>query len=197
MRQPKRRKKWIILGSLALPIAGVGGFFLAKPQAQSPLIGQSAKAPSDKTAEKRFTGVVAARYETQIGFRVAGKIAERKIEIGQAIKRGDVLMTLDPADYQSSLRAAEANRASAMAQKVQTEAEQTRQIRLLKQGWTTRSTYDRTIAAGESGIATGRNLAQCAWLCPLNCARRWHHNSCSGGSWASCRPRTSCADTCS
>jgi membrane fusion protein, multidrug efflux system len=169
------RKKWKALVALALPAAGLGGLIWALPEARATIAGQAMQLSSrlggniasaepgivrgvrvmqvkltEQSAEKRFTGVIAARYETQIGFRVAGKIAERKVDVGQAVRRGDVLMTLDPADYSAALRAAEANRASAAAQKVQTEAEAARQIRLLNQGWTTRSAHDRSVASASS-----------------------------------------------
>jgi multidrug efflux pump subunit AcrA (membrane-fusion protein) len=96
----------------------------------------------EQRSEKRFTGVVAARYETQVGFRVAGKIAARQVEVGQAVRRGDVLMTLDEADLAAALRAAEANLAATIAQKAQALAEEARQLRLLDQGWTTRAALD-------------------------------------------------------
>jgi RND family efflux transporter MFP subunit len=105
---------------------------------------------AEQRSEKRFTGVVAARYETQVGFRVAGKIAARQVEVGQSVRRGDTLMTLDAADYQAALRAADANQASALAQKVQADAELLRQRQLLGQGWTTRATFDRIVASASS-----------------------------------------------
>jgi membrane fusion protein, multidrug efflux system len=115
---------------------------------------------TEQRAEKRFTGVVAARYETPVGFRVAGKIAARDVEVGQLVRRGDVLMRLDPADYTSALRANEANRAAALAQKVQAEAEEVRQAQLLRQGWTTRATYDRVVAAASSAAEQVRAAAE-------------------------------------
>jgi multidrug efflux pump subunit AcrA (membrane-fusion protein) len=105
---------------------------------------------AEHRAEKRFTGVVAARYETQVGFRIAGKIAVRHVDVGQVVRRGDTLMTLDPADYEAALRAAEANLASAVSQKMQAIAEETRQARLLRQGWTTRAAYERVLATAGS-----------------------------------------------
>jgi membrane fusion protein, multidrug efflux system len=105
---------------------------------------------TEQSAEKRFTGVVAARYETQVGFRVSGKIATRQVELGQSVLRGQVLMRLDPADYEAALRAAEANLAAALAQESQAIAEEKRQKRLLAQGWTTRAVYDRILAAARN-----------------------------------------------
>ena len=71
----------------------------------------------DLGASAEFSGEVRPRIESRLGFRVAGKIVERKVDIGAIVKKGDVLMQLDPQDLklaasqaQASLRAAETNR---------------------------------------------------------------------------------------
>lgn len=70
-----------------------------------------------------FSGEVRARIESQLGFRVPGKIVARKVEIGDAVKRGQVLMELDPQDLRlaamqagAALKAAESNRDLARAE---------------------------------------------------------------------------------
>lgn len=64
-----------------------------------------------------FSGDVRARVESRLGFRVGGKIIARKVDIGAIVKRGQVLMQLDPQDLQlaqaqanAGLKAAESNR---------------------------------------------------------------------------------------
>ncbi|MGE5622251.1 MAG: biotin/lipoyl-binding protein, partial [Bacillota bacterium] len=64
-----------------------------------------------------FSGEVRARVESRLGFRVGGKIIVRKVDVGSPVKRGQVLMQLDPQDMQlaqaqanAGLRAAESNR---------------------------------------------------------------------------------------
>ena len=66
-----------------------------------------------------FAGEVRARVESRLGFRVGGKIIARKVDVGTMVKRGQVLMQLDPQDLQlaqaqanAALKAAESNRAS-------------------------------------------------------------------------------------
>ncbi|WP_323744968.1 efflux RND transporter periplasmic adaptor subunit [Noviherbaspirillum malthae] len=75
----------------------------------------------DSVAE--FPGEVRARYESRLGFRVGGKIVARKVEVGSTVKRGQVLMQLDPQDLQlaqaqanAGLKAAESNRDLARAE---------------------------------------------------------------------------------
>ncbi len=70
-----------------------------------------------------FSGEVHARVESRLGFRVAGKIVARKVDVGTIVKRGQVLMQLDPQDLQlaqaqanAGLRAAETNRDLAQAE---------------------------------------------------------------------------------
>lgn len=69
-----------------------------------------------------FSGDVRARFESQLGFRVGGKIIKRQAELGEHVKAGQVLAQLDSQDLQSSadaaraqLRAATANRDLALA----------------------------------------------------------------------------------
>ncbi|MBD8531853.1 efflux RND transporter periplasmic adaptor subunit [Massilia sp. CFBP 13647] len=64
-----------------------------------------------------FSGEVRPRFESRLGFRVAGKITAREVDVGTVVKQGQTLMQLDPQDLklaasgaQASLRAAETSR---------------------------------------------------------------------------------------
>ncbi|MRW84679.1 efflux RND transporter periplasmic adaptor subunit [Pseudoduganella sp. FT26W] len=77
---------------------------------------------SDVDVNAEFSGEVRARVESRLGFRVGGKIVSRKVDVGTLVKKGQVLMQLDPQDLQLSqaqalanLRAAETNRDLAKA----------------------------------------------------------------------------------
>ncbi len=70
-----------------------------------------------------FSGDVRARIESRLGFRVGGKIVSRKVDVGTVVRRGQVLMQLDPQDLQlaqaqanAGLKAAESNRDLAKAE---------------------------------------------------------------------------------
>ena len=65
--------------------------------------------------ERSYSGEVRARIETTLGFRIAGKIVERRVDVGQAVKAGQVLARLDPADSALQLAQAEAQHALAAA----------------------------------------------------------------------------------
>lgn len=79
-------------------------------------------ASSDIDVNAEFAGEVRARVESKLGFRVGGKIVSRKVDVGMPVKRGQVLMALDPQDLQLSqaqamaaLRSAETSRDLAQA----------------------------------------------------------------------------------
>ncbi|MCQ4161373.1 efflux RND transporter periplasmic adaptor subunit [Roseomonas sp. GC11] len=110
--------------------------------------------------EKSFTGTVAARYETALGFRVGGKILRRAVELGQSVQAGELLFLLDPADYRAALAAAGATLAAAQAQAVQTAAEERRQAQLLAQGWASQAAYERARAAAQVAANQARAAAE-------------------------------------
>ena len=48
--------------------------------------------------QTEFSGEIRAKVESRLGFRVPGKIIARKVDVGTVVKRGQVLMQLDPQD---------------------------------------------------------------------------------------------------
>ncbi|MFC0251857.1 efflux RND transporter periplasmic adaptor subunit [Massilia consociata] len=79
-------------------------------------------AAGDGSERFEFSGDVRARYESRLGFRVGGKIVERRVDVGASVKDGQVLMRLDPQDLRlaeaqarATLRAAETERDLAQA----------------------------------------------------------------------------------
>ncbi len=66
-----------------------------------------------QNASVEYSGEVQARVESRLGFRVAGKIIRRQVELGQRVKAGQVLAQLDPQDYKLSETAARAQLAAA------------------------------------------------------------------------------------
>ena len=68
---------------------------------------------SDSDASSEFAGEVRARVESRLGFRVAGKMVKRQVELGQRVKAGQVLAQLDAQDYKLAADAARAQLAAA------------------------------------------------------------------------------------
>lgn len=54
--------------------------------------------PGDGALTASYSGEVRARHESLLGFRIPGQIMARQVELGQAVKAGDVLMKIDPKD---------------------------------------------------------------------------------------------------
>ncbi|NKF31627.1 biotin/lipoyl-binding protein, partial [Pseudomonas sp. BGM005] len=65
------------------------------------------------TRKLDYSGSVKARTEMNLGFRVAGKITERLVDIGDRVTPGDALARIDATDYQLAVKTAEANLAAA------------------------------------------------------------------------------------
>jgi magnesium transporter len=59
---------------------------------------------ADETRTMRYSGSVRARVETALGFRVPGKIVERRVDIGARVEPGRVLARLDPTDLELALK---------------------------------------------------------------------------------------------
>ena len=74
------------------------------PRTQPPLVRSASVIPANETS-RAFTGVVVARTQSDLGFRVQGKILERLVDTGQTVKQGQPLMRLDPVDLKLQAQA--------------------------------------------------------------------------------------------
>lgn len=90
-----------------------------------------------------YTGDVRARYETALGFRVAGKVVERRVEVGSRVARGEVLARLDPSDYQLNIEAAKSQLAAASSDFAQAEDDLKRYRDLYEQKFVSAAEFDR------------------------------------------------------
>lgn len=68
---------------------------------------------ADMQSGSEFSGEVRPRIESRLGFRVAGKLIQRPVELGQTVKAGQLLAQLDPQDYQLAATAARAQLSAA------------------------------------------------------------------------------------
>jgi len=90
-----------------------------------------------------LTGVVNARATADMAFRTAGRVTERKAEVGQHVAKGDLLARLDPTEQQADIAAAQASVDAANAQLAQATTNFARQKDLLPKGLTSRVVYDQ------------------------------------------------------
>ena len=110
-------------------------------------------ASSNVDVNAEFSGEVVARVTSQLGFRVGGKIVERKVDVGAAVKRGQVLMRLDPQDLQLSQAQARASLNSAETSRDLARAELKRYQDLRQQNFVSQAVLDSKDAAYKAAQA--------------------------------------------
>jgi multidrug efflux system membrane fusion protein len=107
---PTLRRACLVLAVLAL--AGCS----RPPTAEEPVRAVKVISVGASTfgTEPEFSAEVRARIESKLGFRVAGKITRRQVDLGQHVQAGQVLAQLDPQDYRLAAEAARAQHAAAL-----------------------------------------------------------------------------------
>ena len=100
-----------------------------------------------------IAGIVAARVQSDLGFRVSGKILERFVDTGQNVRRGQPLMRIDPKDLALALQAQEQAVSAAQARVRQTSQEESRYQALVATGAVSKSAYEKIKADAESARA--------------------------------------------
>jgi RND family efflux transporter MFP subunit len=138
--------------TLALMAAGCSKPAEKDPRLQSPRV-EVFKARAAGSNGRTFTGIVDARVQSDLGFRVGGKILERYVNMGQQVHKGQILMRLDSVDLKLSFAAQQANVEAARAKYTQAKADEARFAALVKTGDVSPQEYDRVRAALDSAKA--------------------------------------------
>ncbi|MCJ1887466.1 efflux RND transporter periplasmic adaptor subunit [Pseudomonas sp. LA21] len=126
-------------------LSACGDHSVPDPRVDQPPLVSTALVQADAALrERRFTGVIAARVESSLGFRVSGKIAKRFVDVGQSVKRGDPLMQLDTSDFSLDVQNQQANVDSAHASMVKADADLARVQGLVELGAVSARTFDQT-----------------------------------------------------
>jgi RND family efflux transporter MFP subunit len=106
-----------------------------------------------ETPERSFVGTIKPRIETDMGFRVPGKVAKRLVEVGQTVDVGQPLATLDEVDLKLQAEQAEAEFSAATGVLAQASASEQRAKDLRAKGWTTDAQMDQSRAAADEARA--------------------------------------------
>jgi multidrug efflux system membrane fusion protein len=101
-----------------------------------------------------FSGDVRPRYESRLGFRVGGKISARKVDVGSLVKRGTLLMQLDPQDLRLGQAQAEAALRAAETSFELAQADLKRYQGLRSQNFVSQAVLDEKLAAARSSQAS-------------------------------------------
>jgi RND family efflux transporter MFP subunit len=139
--------------ALAAPLAGCTSE--SAPYVAVPQPVRAASVTYSAAAEARsYTGTIKPRYESDLGFRVSGKIIERLVNIGDRIAPGMTLARLDASDYRLSLESAEAELNAARSSLKQAEADEKRYAALNEKKWVSDANYEQKKATADE--ARGR-----------------------------------------
>jgi RND family efflux transporter MFP subunit len=140
------RPRWGIWGLLVMSVAACSD--AAPPSTARPRpvrveqVRLQAYAPSVS-----LTGEIRARVQTDLSFRVSGRVSERMVDVGQNVTADQILARIEPREQDADVLAANAAVEAAEAQLKQASAAFERQADLLQRGFTTRATHDQAQAA--------------------------------------------------
>ena len=149
----------LVITGLVVSLAGCSQTQALDPRTKAELV-RIVEVGSPSGANRAFTGVVSARVQSNLGFRIPGKITERLVDTGQSVRAGQLLMTIDRTDYVHAITArAEAVTAraetviAANAKALQAAADEARYRGLVKSGAVSASIYDQIKAASDAAQA--------------------------------------------
>lgn len=109
-------------------------------------------------SETTYAGEVRPRFETDLAFRVGGRITARRAEIGNRVTAGQVIATLDPQDYALAASAAHAQRMAADAEARLAQQDLTRYTELQKQNFISQAELDRRTSTTKTTLARAQQL---------------------------------------
>jgi len=141
-----------LIAALPLALAACGSKTHTDPRNEAPLV-RTAIVQRAEIASRTFTGTVAARVQSDLGFRIAGKVQERLVDAGQTVKRGQALMRIDPVDLRLAAHAQQEAVAAARARALQTAQDAARFQALQGTGAISASALDQARAAADAAKA--------------------------------------------
>ena len=142
----------LIITGFVVSLTGCGQKRELDPRTEPELV-RIVEVGSSSGADPAFTGVVSARVQSNLGFRVPGKITSRLVDTGQFVRAGQPLMTIDRTDYVHAITARAETVAAAKAKALQTAADEVRYRGLVKTGAVSASIYDQIKAASDAAQA--------------------------------------------
>jgi len=133
------------LGVMLAALAGCSGGGEPAETARTVLVVHPVAGPGADA--EAFAGEVHAREESALAFQVGGHLVRREVDVGDRVRRGQVLARIDPADLQLQAQAAQAQLAAAEGELARARADQARYARLSQQQLVSRSALDAQDAA--------------------------------------------------
>jgi RND family efflux transporter MFP subunit len=158
-----KKRPAVVLGGILIAVSGAAAFAtvsihtqeasaVSDPRQEAPLV-RLATAARVTGSERGFTGIIGARVQSNLGFRVGGKIVERLVNAGQQVKAGQPLMRIDETDLRHSLTVKRNAVIAARASVVQLDADERRYASLVPSGSAPRQRYEQAKAASDTAKA--------------------------------------------
>ncbi len=142
----------VSLALIAIALAGCDETVAERAAPSRPVLVASVHYEQE-SPERSFVGTVKPRIETDMGFRVPGKVARRLVEVGQTVDVGQPLATLDEVDLKLQAEQAEAEFRAATGVLAQAGAAEQRAKDLRAKGWATDAQLDSAKAAADEARA--------------------------------------------
>src|SRR5579859_3904902 len=142
----------ISLAAVAVALGGCNNAVAEKPAPSRPVLVATVHYEAE-SPERSFVGTIKPRIETDMGFRVPGKVARRLVEVGQTVDVGQPLATLDEVDLKLQAEQAEAEFRAATGVLAQAAAAEQRAKDLRAKGWATDAQLDQAKAAADEARA--------------------------------------------
>ena len=147
-----RKLSGVLIAPMTLVLVGCTVEADNDPRTQPQLVRITAVAASSEST-RSFTGVVTARVQSDLGFRVPGKVTKRLVDVGQVVRTGQPLMRIDITDYAHAITTQAENVAAVKARAEQAAADEARYRGLVSTGAVSASTYDLIKATADSAQA--------------------------------------------
>ena len=138
-------------------LAAACGDAKVEPEVVRPVIAQRISTGAIATRDV-YSGEVRARYETDLAFRIAGKIAARPVDAGARVTKGQALARLDPQDAKLAQDAARAQVNSAESELAMAKAEMERYTELLAKKFISQSAFDAKQNAFNTSAAKAEQM---------------------------------------
>lgn len=157
-------ENWPPLGALAALLLCVSGCKETPEIKSPPRLVLTAVVGSEAAKREAFPGTIEPRYRTDLGFRVAGRMIARDVEVGDLVKKGQRVAALDPTALEFAVRSQRAALANAQANLVNAAGNEERQRTLRDRDVTAQSVFETSEQgriAAEAGVTQAQsNLAK-------------------------------------
>lgn len=141
-----------IASTLPFILSACSGASADDPRTKAPVV-RTAVVEDAGATSRTFTGVVGSRVQSDLGFRVSGKVLERMVDVGESVRQGQPLMRIDATDLDLSAEAQEAAVDAAKAQAAAADKRTDHFHDLRKKGTISKDEYSEVKAAERAAKA--------------------------------------------